>query len=367
MLEFTQKSSWLKYRHIFLILLLISMIGFPVNSITILNFQEITLSDNSQVVFIPILEWSPKRHDFGNISEGRKYHTSFEIWNSGTDSMEWTLDIRDPYVSVDPISGVSSGEHDIVNVTIDTSGLSYGSYEGNVYIHSQGDFIFFTTFTVVPQELSYAPNSYDFGRVLKNNTYSTTLSIWNNGSDYLYWNLLPSAAWIHVHPENGISNGTIDIISVEIGTTLLDYSQTHANVTILTNAGNGVFFIDFTLNHKPLPPLLFGSFNGSVRKEYYYTISGEDVDNDSLYYYIDWGDGSNTGWIGPFENSEEVVQSHSWIKPNTYELKAKSKDEYGEESQWTTQRITLPFSYHFDYISTFISYIQKWSSNVQNE
>ena len=95
-------------------------------------------------------------------------------------------------------------------------------------------------------------------------------------------------------------------------------------------------------------------------------IKGIDEDNDSLYYFIDWGDGSNSGWIGPFENAEETVQNHSWKKQNTYEIRVKSKDIYGEESNWTRQQITLPFHYNLKLIPSFLWYVQRLYSYIQS-
>jgi len=59
--------------------------------------------------------------------EGVTEETSFDIWNSGTGTVSYELSWDEPWVSVSPTSGSSSGEHDPITVTIDTTGLPLGS------------------------------------------------------------------------------------------------------------------------------------------------------------------------------------------------------------------------------------------------
>jgi hypothetical protein len=59
--------------------------------------------------------------------EGVTEETSFDIWNSGTGTVSYQLSWDEPWVSVSPTSGSSSGEHDPITVTIDTTGLPLGS------------------------------------------------------------------------------------------------------------------------------------------------------------------------------------------------------------------------------------------------
>jgi len=88
------------------------------------NIDNATMS--SELVLIPELAFEPKFYDFGYVKEGYVYQTTFEIWNKGTDVLDWRLRTRLPWISVYPKSGASTGEHDIINVTINTTGLSIG-------------------------------------------------------------------------------------------------------------------------------------------------------------------------------------------------------------------------------------------------
>ena len=94
--------------------------------------------ENEATTLAPILKYSPTSHDFGYVQEGNKYQTTFDIWNDGTGTLDWHLGIVHPWISPTPFSGSSTGEHDTVTVTIDTTDLSPGSYEGFVSIYSNG-------------------------------------------------------------------------------------------------------------------------------------------------------------------------------------------------------------------------------------
>jgi len=65
-----------------------------------------------------------------------------------------------------------------------------------------------------------------------------------------------------------------------------------------------------------------------------------------VYYYIDWGDGTNSSWIGPYSSGVTIPQSHTWSKKGTYIIKAKAKDVRGYESGWGQLSIIMPFSYN---------------------
>jgi hypothetical protein len=57
---------------------------------------------------------------------------SFEIWNSGSGSFTYVITDDVEWLSVSPSSGSSMGDHDVVQVNYDTSGLSAGTYYGKI-------------------------------------------------------------------------------------------------------------------------------------------------------------------------------------------------------------------------------------------
>jgi len=85
----------------------------------------------------------------------------------------------------------------------------------------------------------------------------------------------------------------------------------------------------------PDAPTISGVINGIEGIEYDFTVVTIDPDNDEVYYYVDWSDGTSTGWIGSYASGEEVIVNHAWDDPGTYEIRAKAKDIYGVSSDWS--------------------------------
>ncbi len=88
-------------------------------------------------------------------------------------------------------------------------------------------------------------------------------------------------------------------------------------------------------SNPPDAPVLTGPTNVVINEQCTYTVVTTDPDDDDVFYYIDWGDGSNTGWIGPFNSSVPTQSSHIWTGLGSYTVKAKAKDVYGAQSEWS--------------------------------
>jgi len=88
-------------------------------------------------------------------------------------------------------------------------------------------------------------------------------------------------------------------------------------------------------NSPPVAPTITGPTEGTVGQSYNFTFVSTDADGDDIYYYVDWGDGTNSGWFGPYGSGEEATKGHTWTSSGTYSIKAKAKDEYGAESTWS--------------------------------
>jgi hypothetical protein len=140
----------------------------------------------------------------------------------------------------------------------------------------------------------------------------------------------------------------------------LAYSTTYkvwVNATDPT--GSGMYtrkWYTFTTkaNQPPNPPTIHGAASGKAKQKYDYTFNSTDPNGDNVFYYIDWGDNSNSGWIGPYSSGVAITQSHTWSNKGTYTIKAKAKDIYGNESDWGTLSVTMPLSYeppHFRFFA----------------
>jgi parallel beta-helix repeat protein len=100
------------------------------------------------------------------------------------------------------------------------------------------------------------------------------------------------------------------------------------------------------MNHPPAIPTINGLTSGNAGQSYNYSFLTTDPEEESVFYYIDWGDSTNNGWIGPFQSGESVNVSHTWATRGTYTIKAKAKDMQNAESSWGTLSIKMPMSSH---------------------
>ena len=97
-------------------------------------------------------------------------------------------------------------------------------------------------------------------------------------------------------------------------------------------------------NSPPNQSEIEGPTSGKTREVYNFTFMATDPEDTIVWYYIDWGDDTNTGWIGPFESGESMIKSHSWSERSTFTIKVKSKDPYDAESIWEQLEINIPRS-----------------------
>ncbi len=94
---------------------------------------------------------------------------------------------------------------------------------------------------------------------------------------------------------------------------------------------------------QPTLPTITGDATGHVRRTYDYTITATDPDNDTLQYYVDWGDGTFTNWTTPSPSGHPITQSHTWKKRGTYTVKVKARDQYLWETDWANLTVKMPY------------------------
>jgi hypothetical protein len=165
---------------------------------------------------------------------------------------------------------------------------------------------------------------------------------------YNVWNL--SVQWF---PEN---SGTPSNITINWNPSLIDDSE-YTTINLCTNTGtplknmrteNSYAFLcpayvvqnfkiiaqsDNTPPGKPNTPT--GETTGNHGTSYAYTTSSNDPDTNDVYYQFDWGDGIISSWLGPYPSGQPIQASYVWHTPGFYQVKAHSKDIYGQQSAWS--------------------------------
>ncbi|RLF35087.1 MAG: hypothetical protein DRM99_05325, partial [Thermoplasmata archaeon] len=102
----------------------------------------------------------------------------------------------------------------------------------------------------------------------------------------------------------------------------------------------------FWPNKKPgKPSRPEGATKGKVNEVYSYSSKTEDLDLDDVFYLFDWGDGTTSGWLGPYSSGEKCTAQHSWSKKGSYQIKVKARDLLYAESSWSESlSISMPRS-----------------------
>jgi hypothetical protein len=88
-------------------------------------------------------------------------------------------------------------------------------------------------------------------------------------------------------------------------------------------------------NDPPKTPNLEKIKHCRIYKPCCINISTTDPDDDNIHFLLDWGDGIISGWLGPYDSGEIVQLCHIYQKIGLYAIKAKAKDFFGAESDWS--------------------------------
>jgi len=96
------------------------------------------------------------------------------------------------------------------------------------------------------------------------------------------------------------------------------------------------------INNPPNKPNITGPTSGKCGTPHQYSSNTTDPDGNQVYYWFNWGDGTSSGWIGPFNSGQPASISHVW-NTGTYKIKVKAKDDpngdgdlsEGLESEWS--------------------------------
>jgi len=95
-------------------------------------------------------------------------------------------------------------------------------------------------------------------------------------------------------------------------------------------------------NTPPNIPVINGEKRGKPGEEYQYNFTTSDIDQDDVYYYVNWSDNTSNQLVGLYHSGEEVTLSHIWSEKGTYTVKVKARDIYGAESDYATLEIKMP-------------------------
>ena len=87
-------------------------------------------------------------------------------------------------------------------------------------------------------------------------------------------------------------------------------------------------------NRAPLVPSLFVPTLAQRGDSVQARVSSYDKDADSLYFLIEWGDGTQSGWVGPVASATDTWVFHVYGDTGVFGVLAKAKDAT-HETGWS--------------------------------
>ncbi|MFH1012999.1 MAG: C25 family cysteine peptidase, partial [Thermoplasmatota archaeon] len=88
-----------------------------------------------------------------------------------------------------------------------------------------------------------------------------------------------------------------------------------------------------------------GPSSGKPDETYEYSAVTTDPEGDDVYYLFDWGDGTDSGWLGPFDSGKACESSYTWTQKGTYAIRVKAQDFHGVVSDWSDPlEVSMPRS-----------------------
>jgi|WetSurMetagenome_2_1015567.scaffolds.fasta_scaffold147517_1 hypothetical protein len=87
-------------------------------------------------------------------------------------------------------------------------------------------------------------------------------------------------------------------------------------------------------NHAPLVPSLLVPAMAQRGDSIRVWVSSYDKDSDSLYFLVEWGDGTESGWVGPVPSATDFRIFHTYADTGVFGVIAKAKDAT-HETGWS--------------------------------
>jgi outer membrane protein assembly factor BamB len=94
-------------------------------------------------------------------------------------------------------------------------------------------------------------------------------------------------------------------------------------------------------SNAPFAPDIDGPTRGLPGIEYDYSFKAISPIGNNVYYWVDWGDNSKDGWIGPYKSGEKITLTHTWSTFNKFTIKARARDTDNRWGPWGELTVTM--------------------------
>ena len=276
---------------------------------------------------------------------------TFKIRNSGNEPLYYQINVDRQWLSVSPSSGISTGEWDEIQVSINVSNLTRGTYQGGITISaenaSNSPQVLAVQLTILSLTIKLDKTSLSFeGTAGESNPAPKTFKIRNSGAGTLRYQITAGQEWISVSPLSGDSTGEEDEIQVSVDISNLAPGTYQGSITISAeNTSNSpqTLIINLTIH---LPPL-FSPLNFHGEKKEKKSVSLVEYIN-----IIEWQENSKNKFVEKYkiflvEGEDKILLIevdaqtfeywHRRVEKNkVYRYGLTALDKFGRESEVVT-------------------------------
>ncbi len=117
-------------------------------------------------------------------------------------------------------------------------------------------------------------------------------------------------------------------------------------------------------NEPPGAPSINGTISGNPGIDYKFKFLSTDPEEDSIYYWVSWGDGYEVQDRGPYTSGFEIELSHNWSEKGDFTIEAWARDELGAVGEKSTLEVTMPKNKVFNLNFPLLSWLFKHFPNT---
>jgi hypothetical protein len=269
----------------------------------------------SMTVEGPVLVLSNNSLNFGTITE----NLSFTVTNAGIGTITYNAVYSATWLTVNPASGSATTETDVINVSVNRAGLSYGNHFETITVTSNANSVTVDVMITVSDpnnpQISAYPTSLDF----EENSTQETFYVTNTGSGMLTWNITDDKSWISANPQSGTTEGETDEIVITIDRLGQGPGTYTGIVNVTSDGGNQNINVSMSVPDEPAlsvspSSLDFGTETNSMSFDVANAGTGD----------VNWSASDNQEWItispasGTNYGTVNVTIDRSGLSPGDY-------------------------------------------------
>jgi hypothetical protein len=234
-----------------------------------------------------------------NVNSNATFNETIQISNTGTGALDWTASNSKPWLTLGASTGHGSGS---LPITINSSGLSGGTYQDDVVITADGaegsPAHVTVTLTMFAPGLAVTPSSIkDSATAGSTVPDSATLHVSNSGTGAITWTAVKHQPWVHLSKTSG--NAPADVLVTLNPSGLPPGTQRDTIVFSSAEATNGPVSIPVELQIvQPglvvTPPAISATAQFGDTKHQQFTLS---ISNSAAG-PLAWVAGADQPWIG---------------------------------------------------------------------